>query len=81
MRKIISLADEANRYLENKKPWIMIKDEELHKEVQSVCTQGLNLFRILMIYLYPVIPEIAINAMKLFNEKRMEMERPETLQF
>ena len=69
MRKIISLADEANRYLENKKPWIMIKDEALHKEVQSVCTQGLNLFRILMIYLYPVIPEIAINAMKLFNEK------------
>ena len=69
MRKIISLADEANRYLENKKPWIMIKDEALHKDVQSVCTQGLNLFRMLMIYLYPVIPEIAINAMKLFNEK------------
>ena len=69
MRKIISLADEANRYIENKKPWIMIKDEKLHKEVQSVCTQGLNLFRMLMIYLYPVIPEIAINAMNLFNEK------------
>ena len=65
MRKIISLADEANRYIENKKPWIMIKDEALHKEVQSVCTQGLNLFRMLMIYLYPVIPEIAINAMRL----------------
>ena len=69
MRKIISLADKANRYIENKKPWIMIKDESLHKEVQSVCTQGLNLFRMLMIYLYPVIPEISINAMNLFNER------------
>ena len=73
MRKIISLADEANRYIENKKPWIMIKEEALHKEVQSVCTQGLNLFRMLMIYLYPVIPEIAINAMKLFNEIESEV--------
>ncbi|MEC9415407.1 MAG: methionine--tRNA ligase [Pseudomonadota bacterium] len=70
MRQIMLLADKANRYIEEKKPWLMIKDESLAHEVQRVCTQGLNLFRILMIYLSPVIPDIADKSKELFNEKK-----------
>ncbi len=72
MRQIMLLADKANRYIEEKKPWLMIKDESQAHEVQKVCTQGLNLFRTLMIYLTPVIPSIADKSKKLFNEKKWE---------
>ena len=68
MRQIMALADDANRYIEQKKPWVMIKDEALQDDVQSVCTQGLNLFRTLMIYLTPVLPELAAEVRKLFRE-------------
>jgi methionyl-tRNA synthetase len=68
MRLIMSLADEANRYLENKKPWLMVKDESQADAVQDVCTQGLNMFRTLMIYLTPVLPSLAAETQSLFNE-------------
>jgi methionyl-tRNA synthetase len=69
MKQIMQLADKANRYIEEKKPWMMIKKEEQHEEVQLVCTQGLNLFRMLLIYLTPVIPEISDKAKSFFNEE------------
>ena len=69
MRRIMALADEANRYIEAKKPWIMAKDADRKDEVQAVCTQGLNLFRALMIYLTPVVPSLAAKARALFNEE------------
>ena len=59
MRRVMALADEANRYIDEKKPWIMAKDKDLLADVQGVCTQGINLFRSLMIYLTPVIPSVA----------------------
>ena len=59
MRMIMTLADKANRYIDEHKPWVMIKDESQLDDVQAVCTQGLNLFRSLMIYLAPVLPEVA----------------------
>jgi methionyl-tRNA synthetase len=62
MRVIMSLADRANRYIDDKKPWVMAKDEAQLDDVQLVCTQGLNLFRSLMIYLEPVIPEVGAGA-------------------
>ena len=68
MRLIMSLADEANRYLENKKPWLMVKDASQADAVQDVCTQGLNMFRTLMIYLTPVLPSLATETQSLFNE-------------
>ncbi len=68
MRVIMSLADEANRYIEQKKPWVMVKDESQADAVQPVCTQGLNMFRTLMIYLTPVLPSLAAETQKLFNE-------------
>ena len=72
MRAIMTLADTANRYIDNKKPWVMIKDESQLDAVQLVCTQGLNMFRSLMIYLAPVVPSIADKAMALFGEDRWQ---------
>jgi len=69
MRVIMGLADEANRYIDEKKPWVMIKNEEQLDDVQAVCTQGLNLFRSLMIYLTPVIPVVAEGAREFFGDK------------
>jgi len=68
MRIVMSLADKANRYIENKKPWVMIKDDSSADAVQTVCTQGLNMFRTLMVYLTPVIPSIAADTQALFRE-------------
>ncbi len=68
MRKVMSLADTANRYIEEQKPWVMIKDEGQQDAVQAVCTQGLNLFRALMIYLTPVLPAVSDDARKMFGE-------------
>ena len=59
MRQIMALADLANQYIDEKKPWVAAKDPALHQDVQEVGTMGINLFRVLMIYLKPVLPEIA----------------------
>ena len=69
MRLVMSLADKANRYIDDKKPWVMAKDESQLDDVQAVCTQGLNLFRSLMIYLAPVIPVVAEAAREFLGEK------------
>ncbi|HLU05296.1 MAG TPA: methionine--tRNA ligase, partial [Woeseiaceae bacterium] len=68
IRLIMALADKANRYIEDRKPWAMAKDEGLQQDVQLVCTQGLNFFRALAIYLEPVLPKVAKDARALFRE-------------
>lgn len=68
MRLIMSLADQANRYIEDKKPWVMVKRDDQADDVQIVCTQGLNLFRTLMVYLTPVVPGLAAKSQELLNE-------------
>jgi methionyl-tRNA synthetase len=72
MRTVMSLADKANRYIENKKPWVMVKNDDQADEVQTVCTQGLNMFRALMVYLTPVIPSLAADSQALFREDPWE---------
>jgi methionyl-tRNA synthetase len=56
IRRIMALADEANRYIDDEKPWQKIKQEGMEDHVQAVCTQGINLFRVLITYLAPVLP-------------------------
>jgi len=68
MRIVMTLADDANRYIDDHKPWQMIKDDEKAPAVQAVCTQGINLFRSLMIYLEPVVPELAARSRAFLNE-------------
>ncbi|RMG31404.1 MAG: methionine--tRNA ligase [Gammaproteobacteria bacterium] len=59
MREIMALADAANQYIDEQKPWVRIKQPDQAPEVQAICTQGLNLFRVLMAYLKPVLPAMA----------------------
>jgi methionyl-tRNA synthetase len=62
LRLAMALADEANRYIDERKPWQMAKQDGDSAELQGVCTQGLNLFRILAALLKPVLPRVAAEA-------------------
>jgi methionyl-tRNA synthetase len=62
MREIMALADRANQYIDEKKPWALLKEAGKEHRVQQVCSIGLNLFRVLMIYLKPVLPAVARKA-------------------
>lgn len=77
VRAIMALADEANRYIDERKPWVMIKDPDRHPEVQEVCTQGINLFRVLMTFLKPVVPFTAAQAETFLNAGQLCWDSPE----
>ena len=62
IRKIMALADEANRYIDEQKPWVLAREDGNEQKIQAICTQGLNHFRQLCIYLKPVLPELVGNA-------------------
>jgi methionyl-tRNA synthetase len=68
IRDIMALADRANQYIDLRKPWALAKQPGSAAEVQSICTQGLNCFRALMIYLQPVLPDMAAQAQRFFQE-------------
>jgi methionyl-tRNA synthetase len=68
VRDIMALCDRANQYVDSRKPWMLAKDPKKAAEVQSVCTEALNLFRVLMIYLSPVLPSMAARASAFFQE-------------
>jgi methionyl-tRNA synthetase len=59
IREIMALADRANRYVDLHKPWALAKDPAQAPQVLAVATQGINLFRALMIYLTPVLPRMS----------------------
>ncbi len=59
MREIMLLADQANQYIDSMKPWVLAKSPDTLPAVQNICSLGLNLFRVLMIYLKPVLPKTA----------------------
>ena len=67
MRKIMLLADQANQYLDQEKPWVLIKDEENKERVLKVCTTSINLFFKIMVMLKPVVPSIAKNGEGFLN--------------
>ncbi|ABM61499.1 methionyl-tRNA synthetase [Halorhodospira halophila SL1] len=62
VREIMHLADQANQYIDAEKPWERIKDPEQARAVQEICTMGLNLFRVLIIYIKPIMPRLAEDA-------------------
>ncbi len=66
-RRIMALTDKANHYIDQHKPWSMAKEESLQDDVQRICTQGLNLFYVLSIYLKPILPIIAASVETFFN--------------
>ncbi|KPJ80805.1 MAG: methionine--tRNA ligase [Gammaproteobacteria bacterium SG8_30] len=62
VREIMAFADRANLYIDQHKPWLLARDPDRTAEVQEICTQGLNLFRVLMTWLRPVLPRMAERA-------------------
>lgn len=62
MREIMALADKANQYIDEQKPWVLAKEEGKEAQVQAVCSMGINLFRVLIAYLKPVLPRTAEQA-------------------
>ncbi|MGW8229043.1 MAG: methionine--tRNA ligase [Gammaproteobacteria bacterium] len=69
VREIMALADHANQYIDTKKPWVLAKQEGMEQEVQDVCSMGLNLFRLLVTYLKPVLPKLAEASEAFLNIK------------
>lgn len=67
MRLIMQCADKANEYIDEKKPWSLAKIEGTEQEVQDVCSVAINIFRQLMVYLAPVLPELTANAKAFLN--------------
>ena len=74
MKEIMSLADRANEYIQEKAPWAMNKEEGRQQEVIDVCSVAINLFRQLVTYLAPVLPEIAEKTREFLNLEDMNWE-------
>jgi len=62
IRQTMALADEANRYIDDNKPWVIAKQDGADAQLQAVCTQGLNLFRVLVAALKPILPQTSVQA-------------------
>ncbi len=67
MRLISSLSDYINKYLDDEKPWVKIKNDSTRESVQTICSDGINAFRIIMTYLKPVLPKIASKTERILN--------------
>ncbi|KTD57526.1 methionine--tRNA ligase [Legionella shakespearei] len=67
IRQIMECADKVNQYIDANKPWVLAKDADKLPEVHAICTMGINLFRVLMTYLKPVLPTMAKAAEQFLN--------------
>ncbi|MFV2058823.1 MAG: methionine--tRNA ligase, partial [Thiohalomonadales bacterium] len=67
MRQIMALADLANQYIDEHKPWVLAKQDGKEQEVHEVCSLAINLFKVLIAYLKPVLPTTATEVEKFLN--------------
>lgn len=67
MREVMALADAANQYIDAHKPWVLAKDPVKEEELLAVCTQALNLYRLIVAYLKPVLPRLAKDSEAFLN--------------
>lgn len=67
MREIMAIADKANQYIDAAEPWVLAKQEGKEQEVQDCCSMGINLFRVIVTYLAPVLPQVAEDAKAFLN--------------
>lgn len=79
VREIMTLADRANQYIDEKKPWALAKEESRDSEVHEVCSVGLNLFRQLITYLAPILPKMADASRDFLNVSNLDWASRETL--
>ena len=62
VREIMALADRANQYIDEQAPWVIAKDPAREADLRAVCSMGINLFRILIGYLRPILPGTAADS-------------------
>jgi len=74
MRSIMKLADKANQYIDDKKPWQLAKEEGKMQEVHEITSLAINLFRVLMTYLKPVLPEMAEKSEVFLNVESLNWD-------
>jgi len=67
IRLIMAMTDKVNEYVDHEKPWVLAKDPAQRERLHLVCTTNLNLFRLLTLYLKPVLPILAAKAEKFLN--------------
>ena len=68
MKMIMALADKANQYVNDEQPWVISKDPSARDKLHNVCTQGINMFRVLIYYLSPVVPQLAERTAEFLND-------------
>ena len=68
MRQIMALADKANQYVNETEPWVIAKDPDQQARLHKVCTQGINMFRVLVYYLAPVVPDLTDRSGEFLND-------------
>ncbi|MEM0911944.1 MAG: methionine--tRNA ligase [Pseudomonadota bacterium] len=68
IREIMGLADKANQYIDAQAPWVTVKDPDKQALTHDVCSMGIHLFRVLAIYLSPVLPKTAVNIQAFLND-------------
>ena len=67
MREIMALADRANQFIDDSKPWVIAKQAGQEQALQAICSTGINLFKVLTTYLKPVLPKLAGDVEKYLN--------------
>ncbi|MEQ1583028.1 MAG: methionine--tRNA ligase [Candidatus Nitrotoga sp.] len=67
LREIMSLADEVNKFVDNAAPWVIAKDPAQSQNLHWICTNAIQMFRLLTIYLKPVLPNLANEVEKFLN--------------
>jgi len=78
IRDIIALADKANQYIDEAQPWVIAKEPNKDAELLGICSMGINLFRVLIAYLQPVLPEISAQARIFLNIKPLQWSEIKT---
>jgi len=69
VREIMALADVANRYVDEQAPWVVAKQEGRDADLQAICSMGINLFRVLMTWLKPVLPSLTARTEAFLNQE------------
>lgn len=79
VRDIMALADAANEYIAGKEPWKLAKEAGREQEVQDICSLGINLFRVLMLCLKPILPAMAEASEAFLNDELNWQAEPQPL--
>jgi methionyl-tRNA synthetase len=79
LREVMALTDVANQYVDENKPWELAKKEGQEAKLHEVCSVCLNLFRLLTVYLKPVLPKLAENVEDFLNIKPLAWSDPGSL--